>query len=101
MRGTSSSPRACVFKSSKHISVQMIDDDNSRVLMAFSSLSQEFKEKGQKGSTIKGASLVGELAGKKALEKGIKRCIFDRAGYLYHGRVKALAEGLRKAGYNF
>jgi large subunit ribosomal protein L18 len=96
--GVSSSPRICVFKSNKHIYVQMIDDENNKVLMVFSSLSKEFKEKGLKGSNVKGALLVGELAGKKAIEKGIKKGVFDRGGYPYHGRVKALAEGLRKAG---
>ena len=96
--GISSSPRICIFKSSKHIYVQMIDDENSKVLMAFSSLSPEFKEKGLKGSNVKGASLVGELAGKKAIEKGIKKGVFDRGGYPYHGRLKAVIEGIRKAG---
>lgn len=96
--GTSSSPRIYISKSSKHIYVQMIDDENNKVLMAFSSLSKEFKEKGLKGSNIKGASLVGELAGKKAIEKGIKKGVFDRGGYPYHGRIKAVVEGLRKAG---
>jgi large subunit ribosomal protein L18 len=98
VQGTSSSPRICVFKSSKHIYVQMIDDENSRVLMACSSLSKEFKEKGLKGSNIEGAAFLGELAGKKALAKGIKKGVFDRAGYLYHGRIKAVAEGFKKAG---
>ncbi len=96
--GISSSPRIYIFKINKHIYVQMVDDENNKVLMAFSSLSKEFKEKGLKGSNVQGASLVGELAGKKAIEKGIKKGVFDRGGYPYHGRLKAVVEGLRKTG---
>lgn len=98
VQGTSSSPRICVFKSSKHIYVQMIDDESNKILMTCSSISKEFKEKGLKGNNSEGAVFLGELAGKKALTKGIKKGVFDRAGYLYHGRVKAVAEGLKKSG---
>jgi large subunit ribosomal protein L18 len=98
IHGTSTCPRVCIFKSDKNIYVNMIDDQDNKILMTFSSLSKECKEKKIKGSNVKGAAFVGELAGKKAIEKGIKKGIFDRSGYRYHGRVKALAEGLKKAG---
>lgn len=96
--GVSLLPRICIFKSNKHIYVQLIDDEKGRVLMSTSSLCKEFKQKNLKGSNIQGACFVGELVGRKALEKGIKRGVFDRGGYLYHGRVKALAEEIRKVG---
>lgn len=96
--GTPVCPRIGIFKSSKNIYVNMIDDQNSKVLMTFSSLSKECKEKKVNGANVKGAAIVGELAGKKAIEKGIKKGIFDRSGYRYHGRIKAVAEGLKKAG---
>lgn len=98
MHGISSCPRICIVKSNKHIYIHMIDDENNKVLMTVSSLSKEFKDKNIKGANIQGAGLVGELAGKKAIEKGIKKGIFDRGGYPYHGRIKAAIEGLRKAG---
>jgi len=93
MHGTLLCPRVYVFKSGKNIYINMIDDQNNKVLMTFSSLSKECKEK-----KINGAAFVGELAGKKAIEKGIKKSLFDRSGYRYHGRIKAVAEGLKKAG---
>ncbi|MCK4905176.1 50S ribosomal protein L18 [bacterium] len=98
IHGTSLCPRICVFRSNKNIYVNMIDDENNKVMMTFSSLSKESKEGKINGSNVKAAVFVGELAGKKAIEKGIKKGIFDRSGYRYHGRVKAVAEGLKKAG---
>lgn len=89
--GTAEIPRLCVFKSNKHIYVQLIDDEKARTLMAFS----------DKDIKSKDISKLGEMVAKKAQEKKIKKIIFDRGGYQYHGQVKALAEGARKAGLEF
>jgi len=92
--GTSNIPRLCVFRSLKHIYAQIINDENSKVLIGV-------RDNGIKGKKIEKAFKVGELIAKKALEQKIEKVIFDRAGYKYHGRVKALAEGARKAGLKF
>ncbi len=99
--GTKERPRLCVFRSHKHIYAQIIDDDAGRVLLAFSSLSPEFRDKGGKGGNVEGAKEVGRMLGEKAIKKGIKEVVFDRGGYKYLGRVKALAEGAREAGLKF
>ncbi len=99
--GTRERPRLCVFRSHKHIYAQLIDDDEGRVLLAVSSLSPEFKKTGKKGSNQEGAKEVGIILGKIAREKGIEKVVFDRGGYKYHGRVKALAEGARSQGLKF
>ena len=91
--GTAECPRLNVFRSSKNIYAQIIDDVAGVTLCAASS-----KEKGFDGN---GGNKVGEMIAKKAAEKGIKDVVFDRAGYLYHGRVAELAEGARKGGLNF
>ena len=92
--------RMSVFRSNKQISVQLIDDTNGATLVAASSLNKEVAE--QKGiNKIKQAELVGELIAKRALEKKIDTVVFDRNGYLYHGRIKSLAEAARKAGIKF
>jgi len=92
--GTKDVPRLYVFRSLKHIYAQIIDDDANRVLIGV-------RDHGIKGKKIEIASKVGELIAKKALEKKITKVVFDRAGYKYHGRVKALAEGARKVGLKF
>ncbi len=92
-------PRLSVSRTLKHIYAQIIDDGNSRTLAAASSLSAGFGGKG--GGNLKGAESVGALIAQKALAKGIKDVVFDRGGYLYHGRIKALADAARKAGLNF
>jgi large subunit ribosomal protein L18 len=97
IHGTSVCPRVSVFKSDKNIYINMVDDSSNKIIMSFSSLSKECKEGKINGSNVKGAAVIGEIAGKKALEKGIKKGIFDRSGYRYHGRIKALDEGLKKA----
>ena len=96
--GTTERPRLCVFKSAKHIYAQMIDDTKGITLASASSLCSEFKENMKKGSNIEGAKIVGELLAKQAKAKNIERVVFDRGGYLYHGRVKALAEAIRQTG---
>ncbi len=101
--GTSLVPRVSVFKSSKHIYAQAIDDVNGVTICSASSLTPEIREsisgKSMKKKDI--AALVGELLGKRLIEKGIKSIKFDRGGYPYHGRVKALAEGIREKGIKF
>lgn len=99
VRGTLERPRLCVFRSLKHIYAQVIDDEGGRTLVAASSLSPEIRT--AKGTKTEVARAVGRLIARKALEKGITRVVFDRGGYQYHGRVRALAEGAREAGLLF
>ncbi len=94
-------PRLCVFRSDRHISVQIIDDTTGKVLASASSLSKEFKAQGLKGSGVRGAKAVGALIAGKAVEKSIEKVVFDRAGFIYHGRVKALADAAREKGLKF
>ncbi len=96
--GTSECPRLNVFRSAKHIYAQLIDDVNGITLAAASSLEKDFEGSG--GNT-EGAHKVGLLIAKHAVEKGISEVVFDRGGYLYHGRVKELAEGAREGGLKF
>lgn len=95
MKGTPERPRLNVFRSNKQIYAQIIDDKNSVTLAQASSLKLE------NGANIEGAKEVGKLVAEKAVEKGIKKVVFDRGGYLYHGRVKALADAAREAGLEF
>ncbi len=92
-------PRLSVFRSEKHIYVQVIDDTTGRTLVSASSLDKDLKLK--TGSTIEAASKIGEVVAKKALAAGVKEVVFDRGGYVYHGRVKSLAEAAREAGLKF
>jgi large subunit ribosomal protein L18 len=99
--GTASSPRLCVFRSLNHIYAQVIDDLKGHTLVAASTLDPEIKGgTDNKGKSAK-AELVGSLVAKRALNKGINQVVFDRGGYKYHGRVKALAEAARQAGLKF
>jgi large subunit ribosomal protein L18 len=84
-----------------NIYAQIIDDEKRITLVSACTLSPEVKEKVEDGGNIAASKIVGELIAKKAMEKGIKTVVFDRGGYLYHGRVKALAEAVRKAGLQF
>jgi len=94
--------RLCVFRSNANIYAQIIDDNEQVTLIAFSSLDKELKKQTKnKGGNIKVAEIVGKTIAKKAIDKGIKKVYFDRGAYLYHGRVKALAEAARKEGLNF
>lgn len=90
-------PRLCVFRSLKHIYAQVIDDFAGCTLVSASSLSPEIKGRANGGS-VAGARDVGKLVGRKCAEKEIGKVVFDRGGYKYHGRIKALAEGAREAG---
>ena len=102
IRGTSERPRLTVFRSSRHIYVQIIDDVFSNTLVESSSLSKELKTKcNGYGGNIKSALLIGESIAKLALEKGINKVVFDRNGFLYHGRIKAVAESAREHGLEF
>lgn len=101
IKGREESPRLVVFRSKKHIYTQLVNDIASRVITGCSTLSKEFRESNLKSSTKEGAKEVGKLIARKALNLGIKKICFDRAGYKYHGRVKALAEGAREGGLEF
>ena len=96
--GTSERPRMTVFKSNKSFSIQIIDDAKGHTLASASTLEKELKSI---KTTVAGATQLGELMGKRLLEKNIKSVVFDRNGYLYHGTVKAMADGARKAGIQF
>lgn len=99
--GSADRLRLSVYRSLNHIYAQVIDDSEGRTVVAASSLDKELKdEKSHKGN-IRTARIVGGLLAKRALEKGIKKVVFDRAGYLYHGSIKALAEASREAGLEF
>jgi large subunit ribosomal protein L18 len=91
----------CVFRSLNHIYVQIIDDSQGHTLIAASTLEPEMKEETAGKAKAARAELVGSLVAKRALSNGIKQVVFDRGGYKYHGRVKALAEAARKAGLKF
>lgn len=92
-------PRLSIFRSSKHIYAQVIDDAEGRTVAAASSKDKEFK--GAKGTDKEAAAEVGKMVAKRAADAGVKDVVFDRGGYIYHGRVKALAEGAREGGLNF
>ena len=99
--GTEERPRLSVFRSAKHIYAQIVIDSTGSTILAASTLSPEIR--GELGSLDKSdaAKKVGELLGRKAAEKNIRKVVFDRNGFLYHGRIKALAEGARESGLEF
>jgi len=99
--GTPERPRLCVYKSLRHIYAQIIDDTRGHTLVAASTLDPEFDGAGETRCNIEFAKRVGKLIAERALRRGIKRVVFDRGGYPYHGRVKALAEAAREAGLEF
>lgn len=96
--GTASTPRLCVYRSIANIYAQIIDDQAGKTLVSASSTEKDF---GLAGGNVEDAKKVGLLIGKRAIEKGIENVVFDRGGYLYHGRVASLAEGAREAGLKF
>lgn len=98
INGTAECPRLSVFRSNKEIYAQLIDDVNGVTLVASNSRGKDVESKGNKTDISK---LVGISIAEKAKAKGITRCVFDRGGYLYHGRVKAIADGAREGGLNF
>jgi len=101
LKGTTEQPRLCVFRSLNHIYAQVIDDTAGATLASASTIIEDLKSKTDGKNKIEQAKLVGSLVAKEALGKGISQVVFDRGGYKYHGRVKALAEAARQAGLKF
>ena len=104
MAGTADKPRLSVFRSVTHIYVQVIDDRNGQTIASASTVDPKVKgkmPKGVAGGNIKGAELIGTTIAERLKEKGITKVVFDRNGFLYHGRVRAVAEAARKAGLEF
>jgi len=102
--GTKERPRLSVFRSVAHIYAQIIDDLSGQTLVSASTVDATLKgklEKGVRGGNLKGAEAVGTAIAERSLEKGIKRVVFDRSGFLYHGRIRAVADAARKAGLDF
>ncbi len=96
VKGTSERPRLCVYRSNTHIYAQIINDDSAKTVLTVSSLSLETKASGKEL-----AKVVGKAVAEASLKQGIKNVVFDRNGFIYHGRVQALADGAREAGLNF
>jgi large subunit ribosomal protein L18 len=102
VEGTQERPRLAVFRSLNHIYAQVIDDQQGHTLAAAASTEKVFQEAVRgKGGNVEGAKLIGKAVAERAKDKGITRVVFDRGGYLYHGRVKALADAARQAGLEF
>lgn len=101
LAGTTEFPRLAVYRSTKHIYAQIIDDVKHVTLASASSVDKDLKEKLSHGGNVESAKIVGEAIAKKALKAGVKDVVFDRGGFLYHGRIKALADAAREAGLNF
>jgi large subunit ribosomal protein L18 len=99
--GTAVRPRLVVFRSAKQVYAQLVDDEAGRTLTTVSSLSPDLKETVAKKKPVEVSMIVGEACAKKAMERNIKQVIFDRNGFRYHGRVKAVADGARKGGLQF
>ena len=99
--GTAERPRLSIFRSGKHLYAQAIDDYQSRTLFAFSTNSEKFRKTSPKSATVEAGKKLGELFGPELAAKGIRKIVFDRGGYKYHGRVKALADALRQTGVEF
>lgn len=101
MQGQTERPRLVVHRSLNNLSLQVIDDTQDKILFSLSTLNKEIKGKLKSRGNIKAAQFFGEACSRLLKEKGITRIIFDRAGYLYHGRIKAFADALRKGGMEF
>lgn len=99
--GTAERPRLSVHRTNSNIYAQVIDDADARTICSASTLDPEFRATGKLGSNKEAAEFVGGLVAKRAIEKGVSTVMFDRGGRIYHGRVKALADGARNAGLNF
>ncbi len=100
-RSANGRPRLSVFRSSKHIYAQVIDDEKGETVASASSMEKEMRGAGNTGANIDAAKAVGKLLAERAVKAGIKEVVFDRGGYLYHGRVKALADAARESGLSF
>jgi large subunit ribosomal protein L18 len=101
VHGTPERPRLTVYKSLKHIYAQIIDDTTGMTVAAASTLSPEFKALDPVKGKVRAAEKVGQLVAKKALDKGVTKVVFDRNGFIYHGRIRAVADGARAAGLEF
>ena len=101
LSGTKERPRLCVFRSLNNLNAQLVDDLESKTIVFVSTLDKEFKKLNFKGGNIKSATALGELLAKRAQELGVSNVVFDRGGYLYHGRIKSFADAARKAGLKF
>lgn len=100
--GTSERPRLSIFRSNKHIYAQIIEDASGKTLISASTISKELQAKLKKNTKkTEAAKKIGELVAKKAISKGIDKVVFDRGGFIYHGRIKAVADGAREAGLKF
>ena len=104
--GTAEKPRICIFRSERHLYAQAVDDYQGKTLFSFSTTHEKFrkavsKNGAVKNGTVEAAKKLGEIFGPELLAKGVQKIVFDRGGYRYHGRVKALAEALRQSGIHF
>ena len=99
--GTAERPRLAVFRSNSHVYAQVIDDVAGKTIVSASTLEKDIKAELKNTDDIEAATKVGDVVAKRALEKGIKAVVFDRGGYIYHGKVEALAEAAREAGLQF
>ncbi|MBF0233224.1 MAG: 50S ribosomal protein L18 [Desulfamplus sp.] len=101
MTGTEERPRMSIFKSAGHIYAQVINDIQGNTIVSASTLDKEFTDTGKKGGNKEAAITIGKIVAKRALDKGVTKVVFDRNGFLYHGRVKALSDGAREVGLQF
>lgn len=101
LAGTPARPRLNVFRSGKHIYAQVIDDTTSQTIVSASSVEKATREAKSYGGTVEAAARIGKMVAERAKEKGITAVVFDRGGYLYHGRIQALADAAREAGLEF
>ena len=99
--GTSDRPRLCVFRSSRHIYAQIIDDSQGLTIVAASSMEKQIRDASESGDKKDVAAQIGKLIAGRAKEKGISKVVFDRGGFMYHGRIKALSDGAREGGLTF
>lgn len=101
LHGTAQRPRLAVFRSDKHIYAQIIDDIKGATLVSASTLDKDIAKQLEKTNNVEAAKVVGEVVAKRALDKGVSEVVFDRGGYVYHGKIKALADAAREAGLQF
>ncbi len=101
LSGTADCPRLCVFRSNKHMYAQIVDDIAGKTLVSASTLQADVKEGLEFTDNVEAAARVGKVIGEKALEAGIKNVVFDRGGFIYHGKIQALADAAREAGLEF
>lgn len=101
LSGTTDRPRLCVFRSNNHMYAQIIDDTVGKTLVAASTIEKEVKDQVEKTNNVDAAAYLGTVIGKRAVEKGIKTIVFDRGGFIYQGKVAALADAAREAGLEF